>query len=296
MGEKRADSSPNGNLPASDSESDICDGREDSQNAEEQPSPSGATLAKESTVSEDEGEKTPEQLETPSPIPTNDAEKKKRKRGVIYISRVPPGMDIGSLRGLLSRAGSLGRVWLRPESASSLAERRSLTGSRRRAEFRDGWAEFLRRKDARRAVELLNGRAMCGATRRGRWADDLWCVRFLPRYTWADLVEETCSGARERTLRVKAEVAAARRERAFVEERVAMAGRIEREEGGDRRPVRRFRQKRAIGKREWEEDVDERRAREAGERLEEEMDSGKGRRLDEDLVSKLFKRRKKDAN
>lgn len=221
--------------------------------------------------------------------------RKSPKSGVVYLSRVPPGMDIGALRSLLSRVGTLGRVWLRPESAASLAERRSLTGARRRTEFRDGWAEFVRRRDARRAVDLLNGQPMAGATRRGRWADDLWCMRLLRGYTWADLVDETCAGARERTLRVKAEVAAARRERSFVEERVAMAKRIERDEEAKRKPVRRFRQKRTIEEQDWEEDADERRAREAAERVDKELESGKGRTLDQELVSKLFKRRKRNT-
>lgn len=259
---------------------------------QQEPSLEAMKERKEAIVSKDE--ESTEKRE-PSVVQSKGAQKKKRKSGVVYISRIPPGMDIGALRSLLSRAGKLGRVWLRPESAASLAERRSLTSSRRRTEFRDGWVEFLRRRDACRAVDLLNGNPMSGATRRGRWGDDLWCLRFLPGFTWSDLVEETCSGAREKTLRVKAEVAAARRERAFVEERVAMANRIERDADAEKKPVRRFRQKRAIGQRDWEEDVDERRAREATERLEEEMETGRGRKLDEDLVSMLFKRRKKSA-
>lgn len=217
---------------------------------------------------------------------------KKATSGVVYISRIPPGMDVGALRALLSRAGQLGRVWLRPESAEAHAERRALGSSRRRGEFMDGWVEFVKRGEAKRAVGLLNGRPMSGTRRRGRWADDLWCMRFLKDYTWRDLVEETCGGGRERTLKVKAEVAAARRERNFVEERVALARKIG-EGGGEREGVRRFRQKRIISEREWEEDVDERRAREAMQRVDAEMESGKGRDVDTELMGMLFKKRKK---
>lgn len=213
--------------------------------------------------------------------------------GVVYVSRVPPGMDVGALRSLLGRAGRLGRVWLRPESAEVRKERQALGSSRRRGEFRDGWVEFPKRRDAKRAVSLLNGRAMAGATRRGRWADDLWCLKLLRGYQWSDLVEETCAGARERTLRVKAEIAAARREKAFIEERVAMGRRIEKDER-EKKPVRRFRQKRAIADREWEEDIDERRAREAMKRVDEELETGKARTIDQELVGMLFKKRRTD--
>lgn len=211
--------------------------------------------------------------------------------GVVYVSRVPPGMDVGALRSLLGRAGKIGRVWLRPESSEMRKERKALGSSRGRGEFMDGWVEFPKRHDAKRVVALLNRRPMAGAKRRGRWADDLWNLKLLRGYTWNDLVEETCSGTRERTLRVKAEVAAARREKAFVEERVAMARRIEKDDG-EKKPVRYFRQKRAIADREWEEDVDERRAREAMKRVDEELDTGKAKPIDKELLGMLFKKRR----
>lgn len=224
---------------------------------------------------------------------SNDAKREKPASGVIYISRIPPRMDVSAVRALLSKVGQLGRVWLRPESAEARKERRALGSTRRREEFRDGWVEFVKRSDAKRAARLLNGQPMAGALRPGRWANDLWCMRLLKGYTWRDLVEETCGGGRERTLKVKAEVAAARRERNFVEERVAMARKM-RKGGGDREGVRRFRQKRSIEVREWEEDVDERRAREAMKRVDEEVENGKARDIDAELVGMLFKKRKKE--
>lgn len=201
------------------------------------------------------------------------------KPGVLYLSRVPPGLDVGIVRSILARIGALGRVWLRAESAEAVAERRSL-GGRRRAGFTDGWVEFARAEDAAAAVDLLNGQPMAGATRRGRFQNDLWCLRLLPNFSWDDLVDEACGTRRERVLRVKREVAAARREKAFVEQRAALATSIGRSEekrraeaaqlagegegqklvarsgrsgdaevdqGEGPRMVRRYRQKRAIG-------------------------------------------------
>ena len=83
-------------------------------------------------------------------------------------------------------------------------------------------------------------------------------MRLLKGFEWADLVAETRTAGRERMLKVRAEVAAARRERAFVEEIVAMGRRMERraEAGeGARRGGRVFGQKRVIERE--EEDVDE---------------------------------------
>jgi hypothetical protein len=237
----------------------------------------------------------------------------KTKRGIVYLSRVPPGLDVGIVRSILGRVGPLDRVWLRAEGKEFVAARRSL-GGRRRAGYTDGWVEFLRTADADSAVELLNGQPMTGATRRGRFQNDLWCLRLLPGFNWDDLVNEACGPKRERVLRVKSEVAAARRERAFVEQRAALAKSIENSEERqktsalapllddemeaneaekeeerrvpvEKRLVRRYRQKRALDDETYGDD--ERRAL---RRLERE-EAGDGSAINDDLIAKLFKSR-----
>lgn len=258
----------------------------------------------------------PADVDAASTTPSKNAKKrlrapkkdKKSESAVVYLSRVPPGLDVGAARALLSRTGTLGRVWLRAEDASAVAARRQL-GGRRRGGFSDGWVEYTRRRDAKSAVALLNGQPMSGAKRGGRWKNDLWNLRLLPRgYSWDDLVEETCGSKRERVLRVKAAVAASRREKAFVEERAELAKRIEAKEKGlevvqsdddgdgtpkkaiEKRVVRRFKQREAVDDMDYEDDVDERRAREAARRLENEEDEGpqKKPKIDADLVQMLF--------
>lgn len=207
---------------------------------------------------------------------------------VVYMSRVPPGMEIGALRALLSRTGKLGRIWLRPEDPEKIKERKAL-GGRRRSGYIDGWIEYTRKSDARTAVALLNGRAMNAAKRGGRWANDLWCLKLLKKYSWDDLIEETCGTKRERVLRIKAEVAAARREKHFVEERAALAKRIGINPDDEMPVIRRFKQKSAVQDAPYEDDPDEKRAREAQERLDNgEMNTAQPA-VDNELVSMLFK-------
>jgi ESF2/ABP1 family protein len=261
--------------------------------------------------------------------PSKEASSKSKPRpGVIYLSRVPPGLDVGIVRSILGRVGPLGRVWLRAESKETVSARRSL-GGRRRAGFTDGWVEFVRAADAEAAVELLNGRPMTGATRRGRFQNDLWCLKMLPGFRWDDLVDESCGTRRERVLRVKSEVAAARRERAFVEQRAALARTIARNEnrrraegdkggggsgdgggedggcrdgkaGGDeveQRMVRRYRQKRPLRDAAADDcaGAAEDGERHALQRLERET-TGDGSAVDGDLIAKLFKRRRTGGN
>lgn len=233
--------------------------------------------------------------------------KKKKKRAnessVVYVSRIPPGMDVGALRARLSRLGTLGRVWLQPEDKVKVAERRNL-GGRRQVGFTDGWVEFNRRKEAKKAVALLNGNPMNSTKRGGRWGSDLWVLKLLPRdYSWQTLVAETGVVERERILRVKAAVAAGRREKQLVEEREALAKRIskrdadgegfnEEEDGGDgkknKKVVRRFKQREAVDDMDYEEDVDERRAREASRKMERGESDSAAQTVDSELVHMLF--------
>lgn len=236
---------------------------------------------------------------------TKNKSKKKKKSNessVVYISRIPPGMDVGALRSRLSRMGTLGRVWLQKEDSEAVSARRQLGGRRSRG-FSEGWVEFSRRRDAKNAVALLNGQPINAAKRGGRWGNDLWCLKLLARdYTWHHLYEETMGNARERVLRVKAAVAAGRRERAFIEERDALAKRISRkehraaeeapEEEPQRRIVRRFRQRKAVPDSLHEDDPDERRAREAAERLEQGTEAPAAP-VDKELVQMLFGKKKR---
>lgn len=234
--------------------------------------------------------------------------------GVIYLSRVPPGLELTALRSLLSRVGRVGRVWLRPVDGSSRDANATGVGGgvrkrRRHTAFRDGWVEFLRQADARRAVSLLNRQPMCGAKKRGKWSNDLWAMKYLRGFTWDDLSREVFGSRRERQLKVREQVAAARREKAWVEGRFDLSKRlqkiekqsVESEQGGDDggagdgettrrvaesglRIIRRFRQKKALL-----EDDDDRKARKSAASVDREIESGVGRAIDKDLLGKLFK-------
>lgn len=233
--------------------------------------------------------------------------------GVIYLSRVPPGIEMTALRALLSRMGRVGRMWLRPFGGTGTSDNNSPAGAqqwlrkrRRQTAFKDGWVEFLRREDALQAVTFLNGQPMRGAKKRGKFADDLWAIKFLPAFTWDDLSREVFGSRRERVLKVREQVAAARRERAWVEGRFDLSKRLQKgikrsrelssdegEESKNAVPVpgskvlRRFRQKKPIA-----EDDDERKARKSAVAVTREIETGVGRPIDKELLGKLFKKQK----
>lgn len=100
-------------------------------------------------------------------------EKQYRKRGVIYLSRIPPFMGPNLLRKILSQYGEIGRIHLTPEGwslqiiyivssihklfsdASSARLRRKFKNSTRK-NYIDGWIEFEKKKIAKQVALALN--------------------------------------------------------------------------------------------------------------------------------------------
>lgn len=97
------------------------------------------------------------------------------KRGVIYLSRLPPFMKPNKIRSLLGHIGRIDRVYLRVETDEE-RRKRVKAGGGRRVNFCEGWVEFLDKRDAKRAVRLLHNEAI-GGKKRNYYHDDLWCLK-----------------------------------------------------------------------------------------------------------------------
>jgi ESF2/ABP1 family protein len=139
------------------------------------------------------------------------------RTGILYISRIPPYLTPHALRSFLEPHApkGLSRIFLTPEPASNRRLRISNNGNRKPS-FTDGWVEFVSKKDAKIAAELLNTRTFGG---RGWWKDDVWNLRYLRGYKWSDLMEQIRAEEREREARLTVGIAKGRREeRAFVKQ------------------------------------------------------------------------------
>ncbi|KAF2704582.1 hypothetical protein K504DRAFT_461338 [Pleomassaria siparia CBS 279.74] len=149
--------------------------------------------------------KTP--LTAPLPLPSGP---KKDRSGIIYLSRCPPFMKPAVLRSLLTPYGTIGRIFLTPESTTSRSSRLKSGGTRRKL-FLDGWVEFLSKKDAKFVAENLNAQIM-GGKKRGRWHDEVWNIKYLSGVKWTHLVEQIQNENAERAARMRAEIASGRKE------------------------------------------------------------------------------------
>lgn len=140
-----------------------------------------------------------------------DAEKRK---GVVYMSRIPPFMKPIKVRHLLSQHAEIGRIYLAPEDTATY-KRRVRSGGNKKIQFTEGWIEFLDKRQARAVAKLLNNTPM-GRSLRGRksnfYAYDLWNLRFLPHFKWHHLTEKIAYENRIKASKLRAELAAAKKE------------------------------------------------------------------------------------
>ncbi|TPX09079.1 uncharacterized protein E0L32_001659 [Thyridium curvatum] len=133
-----------------------------------------------------------------------------RKSGVVYISRLPPFMKPQKLRSLLEAHGAINRIFCSPEDPAAHA-RRVRAGGNKKKSYTEGWVEFVRKKDAKRACELLNAQTI-GGKKGSYYRDDIWTLRYLKGFKWHHLTEQISAENAERTSRMRAEIAKTTRE------------------------------------------------------------------------------------
>ncbi|KAH8519282.1 hypothetical protein H0E87_000897 [Populus deltoides] len=120
---------------------------------------------------------------------------KAQKRGVCYISRVPPGMDHVKLRQLLSQYGEIQRIYLAPQNSSSIDQVNDNNKSRKRGggakaqAYSEGWVEFASKSNAKRVANLLNGEQI-GGKKRSQFYYDHWNIKYLSKFKWDNLTDE----------------------------------------------------------------------------------------------------------
>ncbi|KAF8556272.1 hypothetical protein OG21DRAFT_1409329 [Imleria badia] len=132
------------------------------------------------------------------------------RSGVIYISRIPPGMQPAKVRHLLSQYGEVGRVYLQQEDAKTAYLRRKHTTTKK-PHFVEGWVEFNDKRIARSVAGMLNAQPI-GGKKGTRWRDDVWTMKYLPRFKWNMLTEQIAHEAAVHAARLRVELAQSKSE------------------------------------------------------------------------------------
>ncbi|RLM84619.1 pre-rRNA-processing protein ESF2 [Panicum miliaceum] len=129
------------------------------------------------------------------------------KRGVCYLSRVPPHMNPSHIRQMLSKYGEVLRIYLVPEGQGH----RKNTTVKAKA-YSEGWIEFAKKSVAKRLANLLNGEQI-GGKKRSSFYYDIWNIKYLRKFKWDDLVGEMAEKTHIREQKLTLEIAAAKKQR-----------------------------------------------------------------------------------
>lgn len=176
------------------------------------------------------------------------------RRGIVHMASVPAFMHADKVRHLMEEYGEVGRVYLAPEEKTETA-RRKRAGGTKRTRFVEGWIEFLDRRIAKRVAMTLNGSTIGGRKCHNYYRDDMWNLKYLPKFKWHNLKDGVIYNRQVRKARLEQKLSQGKRENDMFLERVVQAkqshaiterrrakgqdkasARVGRDDGGERRP------------------------------------------------------------
>ncbi|KZS98099.1 hypothetical protein SISNIDRAFT_405001 [Sistotremastrum niveocremeum HHB9708] len=205
-------------------------------NPVENDAPSNASEQEEELAGSDEDEQqepvagpsNPEKSKVLTKEALTDFQAAQEKAGIIYISRIPPGMQPAKVRHLMSAYGEIGRVFLQQEDPKRAHLRRKHTTTKK-AHYTEGWVEFKNKKIARRVAEMLNAQPI-GGKKGSRWRDDVWSMKYLPRFKWYMLTEQVAHESAMHTAKLRVELNQSRAEQHDYLRQVELARVLEKRE------------------------------------------------------------------
>jgi ESF2/ABP1 family protein len=152
-------------------------------------------------------------------------EKKPKKKGVIYLSTLPPFMRHEKVRHLLGQFGTITKMYLVPEDKFAHGKR-TKAGGNRKTKYVEGWVEFDSKRVAENVATSLN-QARVGSKKRDHFYDDVWNIKFLKHFKWQHLTEKLAYEKRIRGKKLQAEIAQSKRENDVYLEKVVQAKKID---------------------------------------------------------------------
>jgi len=162
------------------------------------------------------------------------------KRGVIYLSRIPPFMKPNKVRSIFEEFGEVTRLYLAEEDGKQRLKRKEKGGNASK-QFQEGWIEFAERKLAKSVAESLNNTRI-DVKKGGFYHDDLWNIKYLKHFKWDYLTEKLSYERRVRDSKINLAMTHAKRSNAEVVnlmektkvQRIVEGKKRKREENGDR--------------------------------------------------------------
>ena len=89
--------------------------------------------------------------------------------------------------------------------AENVHRQRKKSGGNHKLRYTEGWVEFRDKADAKMCAIALNGTMIGGKKRHNMFHDDIWTIRYLPKFKWNNLTEKLAYDQKVREQRLKAE-------------------------------------------------------------------------------------------
>lgn len=158
--------------------------------------------------------------------------KKQPKRGIIYLSSLPPYMNVSQIREVFSEYGKIGRVYLQLDDKGKICERlenlriiylsfSDLPANGKKSKkrnvankFTEGWVEFERKSVAKRVVAFLNNKQV-STRKRSKHFDCIWNLKYLSHFKWTHLHERLAYEKAAWRQKLRAEVQLAKKKTNF---------------------------------------------------------------------------------
>jgi len=146
---------------------------------------------------------------------------KEPKPGIVYLSKIPPKMNVKQVREYFTTFGELNRSFLQPEKKHWTKGKRKTKNQT----FTEGWIEFKKKRHAKRVAEVLNNQPV-GGKKRKEYHDFLWNIKYLRGFLWVHLNERLAYERISQQHKVRAEISAAKRETAFFAKNVELSRKL----------------------------------------------------------------------
>ncbi|EIW70240.1 hypothetical protein TREMEDRAFT_73771 [Tremella mesenterica DSM 1558] len=150
---------------------------------------------------------------TPKDQASTGEEKRVKKKkvkmtpGIVYISRVPPGMTPQKIRHLMSKWGEVGKVYAQPRDVTTNGK--SIKKKHTPANYTEAWVEFLDKSIGKTAAKVLNAQVI-GGKPGDRWREDVWTMKYLSGFKWEMLGEQVAYERQSHQARLRNEISKSR--------------------------------------------------------------------------------------
>lgn len=138
---------------------------------------------------------------------------KKPKRGIIYLSSIPPYMNVSRIREYFTEFGTVDRIYLQLAETKIPTKSDDKKPSKKRKfgkKFTEGWVEFERKSVAKKVAQFLNN-TQVNTKKSSKQYDHIWNIKYLSNFKWIHLHERLSYEKAARRQMIRTDIQAAKK-------------------------------------------------------------------------------------